>query len=57
MCLIGYWMRPIAKSGAMSAMIYNRWGDLLFLGIIFIVGEVLILLAVIAVMCKSSLYL
>lgn len=24
MCLIGYWMRPIAKSRAISAMMYNR---------------------------------
>jgi len=24
MMLIGYWMRPIAKSGAMSAIMYNR---------------------------------
>jgi len=23
-CLIGYWIRPIAKSRAISAMIYNR---------------------------------
>lgn len=23
-CLIGYWIRPMAKSGAMSAMMYNR---------------------------------
>jgi NADH:ubiquinone oxidoreductase subunit 5 (subunit L)/multisubunit Na+/H+ antiporter MnhA subunit len=23
-CLIGYWIRPIAKSGAISAMMYNR---------------------------------
>jgi len=24
MCLIGYWIRPIAKSRAISAIIYNR---------------------------------
>jgi len=56
-CLIRYWIRPMAKSGAMSAMIYNRWGDLVFLGLLFISGEVFNLLVIFAVLCKSSLYL
>jgi len=56
-CLIGYWMRPIAKSGAMSAMMYNRWRDLVFLRVLFIGGEVFDLLVIFAILCKSSLYL
>merc|ERR1712157_646032 len=56
MCLIRYWIRPIAKSRAMSAMIYNRWGDLIFLSILFGLGEVFILIVIFAILCKSSLY-
>lgn len=55
--LIGYWIRPIAKSGAISAIIYNRWGDLIFLVFMFICREIIMLLLLFAVMCKSSLYL
>lgn len=54
--LIRYWMRPIAKSGAMSAMMYNRWGDLIFLVFIFMGGEMIVLFLGFAIMCKSSLY-
>jgi len=57
MCLIGYWIRPMAKSGAISAMIYNRWGDLVFLGMLFMNGESFSLLVIFAILCKSSLYL
>jgi len=56
-CLIRYWIRPIAKSGAMSAMMYNRWRDLVFLGMLFMNGETFNLLVVFAILCKSSLYL
>jgi len=47
----------MAKSGAMSAMIYNRWGDLVFLMLLFISGEVIMIVVVFAILCKSSLYL
>merc|ERR1712157_149868 len=57
MCLIRYWMRPIAKSRAMSAIIYNRWGDLVFLSILFGLREIFILMVVFAILCKSSLYI
>jgi len=56
--LIGYWKRPDGKSGAVSAIIYNRVGDLFF--IVFYVtsgSEVVWLLALAAVLCKSSIYL
>jgi len=56
-CLIGYWIRPIAKSGAMSAIIYNRWGDLVFLSILFRLREVFVLMVIFAILCKSSLYI
>jgi len=55
--LIGYWIRPMAKSGAISAIMYNRWGDLIFLTFMFICREIIVLLLLFAVMCKSSLYL
>lgn len=56
--LIRYWMRPNGKSGAISAMIYNRWGDLVFLMLIYQVnGELIIILVIFAVICKSSVYL
>jgi len=56
--LIGYWMRPNGKSGAMAAMIYNRIRDLVFLVIIYqMIGELMVILLVVAVLCKSSLYL
>lgn len=58
MLLIAYWMRPSGKSGAMSAIIYNRWGDLIFMVIMFqIIGEVSEMLLIFAIICKSSLYL
>lgn len=47
----------MAKSRAMSAMMYNRWGDLYFILIIFGERELLISALLIAVCCKSSLYL
>jgi len=50
-------MRPIAKSRAMSAIIYNRWGDLLFLIFMFIGGEIMVLFLCFSIICKSSLYL
>lgn len=51
-------MRPNGKSGAISAMIYNRWGDLVFLMLIYQVnGELIIILVIFAVICKSSVYL
>merc|ERR1712176_46404 len=56
MCLIRYWIRPIAKSRAISAIIYNRWGDLIFLSILFRLGEVFMLIVIFAIFCKSSLY-
>merc|ERR1712174_176772 len=56
MCLIRYWIRPIAKSRAISAMIYNRWGDLVFISILFRLREVFILIVIFAIFCKSSLY-
>merc|ERR1712176_616278 len=55
-CLIGYWIRPIAKSRAISAIIYNRWGDLIFLSILFRLREVFMLIVIFAILCKSSLY-
>merc|ERR1712157_305163 len=55
-CLIGYWMRPIAKSRAISAMMYNRWGDLIFLSILFGLRELFMLMVIFAILCKSSLY-
>jgi len=54
--LIGYWIRPIAKSGAISAIIYNRWGDLIFIIFMFIGGEMMVLFLGFAIICKSSLY-
>lgn len=56
-CLIGYWIRPMAKSGAMSAIIYNRWGDLVFLMFMFAGGELIVFVVLLAIICKSSLYL
>jgi len=56
MMLIGYWIRPIAKSGAISAIIYNRWGDLIFLVFLFMGGEMMVLFLRFAIICKSSLY-
>jgi len=47
----------MAKSGAMSAMMYNRWGDLMFLMFMFGSGEVMLVVVVFAILCKSSLYL
>merc|ERR1712019_218827 len=34
---------------------YNRWGDLIFLSIIFRLGEVFILIVIFAIFCKRSL--
>merc|ERR1712188_119942 len=56
--LIGYWKRPDRKSGSVSAVIYNRIGDLFFIvAYIGFINEGLILLTLLAVLCKSSLYL
>jgi len=42
----------------MAAMIYNRVGDLVFLVIIYqVMGELMIMLLMVAILCKSSLYL
>merc|ERR1712117_789443 len=49
-------IRPIAKSGAISAIIYNRWGDLIFLIFMFMGGEMIVLFLRFAIICKSSLY-
>merc|ERR1712117_216253 len=49
-------IRPIAKSGAISAIIYNRWGDLIFLIFMFMGGEMMVLFLRFAIICKSSLY-
>merc|ERR1719232_2559885 len=38
-------------------MMYNRWGDLVFLIFIFRSGEVIMVVVVFAILCKSSLYL
>ena len=55
--LIGYWMRPSRKSRAISAIMYNRWGDLVFLILIYqVIGELMILIIIFAILCKSSLY-
>jgi len=51
-------MRPSGKSGAMSAIMYNRFGDLVFLVIMYqVIGELIVLLFMFAILCKSSLYL
>jgi len=50
-------MRPMAKSGAISAMIYNRWGDLIFLIFMFMGGEIAIMFLGFAIICKSSIYI
>jgi len=56
--LIGYWIRPSGKSGAIAAIMYNRIGDLVFLVVIYqIIGELMVILLVVAILCKSSLYL
>merc|ERR1712019_257567 len=36
---------------------YNRWGDLIFLSILFGLGEAYILIITFAILCKSSLYI
>merc|ERR1712157_223585 len=35
---------------------YNRWGDLIFLSILFGLGEIFMLIVIFAILCKSSLY-
>jgi len=56
--LIGYWKRPERLSRSVSAIMYNRLGDICFLLLYLIVGgENLILCTLIAIFCKSSLYL
>lgn len=47
----------MAKSRAMSAMMYNRWRDLIFLIFLFMGREMMVLFLCFAIICKSSLYL
>merc|ERR1712026_442875 len=36
---------------------YNRWGDLIFLMFIFVSGELMMIVVLFAVLCKSSIYM
>jgi len=56
--LISYWRRPSGISRAISAMMYNRWGDYFFIIFYLITGsEVILCIGILSVLSKSSLYL
>lgn len=56
--LIGYWKRPEGMSGSVSAMMYNRLGDVCFI-LLYVIShrEGFGICLIIAIFCKSSLYL
>lgn len=56
--LIRYWKRPERLSGSVSAIMYNRLRDICFL-LLYVVAnrESLVICTIVAVFCKSSLYL
>lgn len=56
--LISYWRRPLRMSRAMSAMIYNRWGDYFFMiSYLYVGSELLLYVCLLSIISKSSLYL
>jgi len=58
MLLISYWRRPSGISGAISAIMYNRWGDYFFIIFYIVTGsEVILCIRILSILSKSSIYL